>query len=164
MRNFLMNHKGLLFSFRIALGCIIVWWSLDYLHDSKKVWALISVIIVSDPDIENLRAAALSRVINTITGCIIGLIFIYVTGVNFWSLMVAIIVAVFIATSFKNYPSSWRLAPATVAIIMVPAIAEGAPWKEAMIIAVSRTGEVLYGCLVALVLGIVISEIRKRYA
>ena len=163
MRNFLLNNKGLLYSVRIVLGSVIVWWSLNYIHDSKKLWALISVIIVSDPDIVNLRTNALSRVINTLTGCAVGLAFIFLTGVNFWSLMAAITTAVIIATSFKSYPTSWKLAPTTVAIIMVSAIAENLPEKQAVIIALSRTGEVLSGSLVAFLLGMLFAATRKYY-
>jgi hypothetical protein len=67
------------------------------------------------------------------------------------------------STSFKNYPSSWKLAPSTVAIIMIPSISESIAWKEAMQISLARTGEVLYGTLVAFVLGIILSSIRKKY-
>ena len=142
----------MLYAFRIVVGCSIVWWTLLQIKDSKEIWAFISVIVVSDPDFDSVRDATISRVVNTVTGCALGLLFIYIAGVNFWSLISAIAVSVFISTSFKNYPSSWKLAPTTVAIIMIPAIVEKAPWREAMQIALARTGEVLYGCLIAFLL------------
>ena len=159
---FSFNKKAFSYGIRILLGSTIVWWSLYYLHDPKKVWALISVIVVSDPDFSNVRVAMVSRIINTITGCFLGLIFIFLTGVNFWSLMTAITVAVIISTSFKNYPSSWKLAPITVVIVMTPAIIENAAWKDAFIIALTRTGEVLYGSLIAFLLGLLFWYIKKR--
>jgi len=131
------------------------------IKDSKEIWAFISVIVVSDPDFDNVRSATISRVLNTITGCVLGLIFLYEAGVNFASLIAAISVAVFISTSFKNYPTSWKLAPITVAIVMIPAITEHAPWKDAMEIALARTGEVLYGCLVAFLLAWLLQKLGR---
>jgi uncharacterized membrane protein YccC len=160
---FIPTRTSISYAIRIILGCMITWWSLYYIHDTKKIWALISVIVVSDPDFRNIRTATISRVINTVTGCLIGLVFIYVAGVSFWSLMAGIAVAVLIGTTFKKYPSSWKLAPTTVVIIMMPAIVENAPWKEAMLIAVARTGEVLYGSLVAFVLGFIAASLKKWY-
>ncbi len=149
---FSFNNKSLLYAFRIVLGCSIVWWTLQQVKDSKEIWAFISVIVVSDPDFDNVRNSTISRVVNTVTGCILGLLFIYIAGVTFWSLIAAISVSVIISTSFKNYPASWKLAPTTVAIVMIPAIVEHAPWREAMQIALARTAEVLYGCLIAFLL------------
>jgi uncharacterized membrane protein YccC len=163
MRFFSFSNKTLVYPFRILLGCTIVWWTLYYLHDSRKIWAVISVIVVTDPDIDSLRAATISRIVNTTMGCLIGIFFIYIAGVNFWSLMGAIGTSVVMSTSFKNYPSSWKLAPSTVAIIMIPSISDSIAWKEAMQISLARTGEVLYGTLVAFLLGIILSSIRKKY-
>jgi len=158
---FSFGNKPLLYAFRIVLGCSIVWFTLSQIRDSKEIWTFISVIVVSDPDFDNVRSATISRVVNTVTGCILGLIFLYVIGVNFASLISAIAVAVFISTSFKNYPTSWKLAPITVAIVMIPAITEKAPWKQAMEIALARTGEVLYGCLIAFLLAWLLQRFER---
>lgn len=163
MAFFSFSNKSLVYPFRILLGCSIVWWSLYYLHDSKKIWAVISVIVVTDPDIDTLRAGTISRIVNTLVGCITGIAFIYIAGINFWSLMGAITMSVLLSTSFKNYPSSWKLAPSTVAIIMVPSISINTTWQEAMEVSLARTAEVLYGTLVAFLLGITLSYIRKKY-
>ena len=151
----------MLYAFRIVLGCSIVWWTLLQVKDSKEIWAFISVIIVSDPDFDNVRNATISRVVNTVTGCALGLLFIYVLGVNFLSLIIAIAVSVLISTSFKNYPTSWKLAPVTVSIIMIPAIVENAHWREAMQVAMARSGEVLYGCLIAFLLAWLLKMLER---
>ncbi len=163
MSFFSFSNKTLIYPFRMVLGCTIVWWSLYYLHDSRKIWAVISVIVVTDPDLDSLRTATISRIVNTAMGCITGILFIYIAGVNFWSLMAAITVSVVVSTSFKKYPSSWKLAPSTVAIIMIPSISESVTWQDAMHISLERTGEVLYGTLVAFILGFILSTVRKKY-
>src|SRR4051812_7847062 len=127
---FTVNYKGLSYALRILLGCLIVWITLSYFNDSKKVWALISVIVVSEPDYKAIRNASISRVVNTVVGCIIGLLFVYAFGTHVWSLMGGITVAVVLATSFNKYPSSWKLAPVTVIIVMMPALVENVTVKD----------------------------------
>jgi len=159
---FSFENRPLIYAFRIVLGCSIVWWTLYQIRDSKEIWAFISVIVVSDPDFDNVRNATVSRVVNTIAGCALGMLFIYVAGISFWSLIGALAVSVLISTSFKNYPSSWKLAPVTVSIVMIPALVDHSPWKEAMQIALARTGEVLYGCFIAFMLAWLLKVAEHR--
>jgi uncharacterized membrane protein YccC len=153
MKYFSLNTKAFSFAFRIMLGCAIAWWTLYAMNDKSKIWALISVIIVSDPDFTIVRTNTVSRVVNTTMGCILGLLCLYLMGVNVWSLMVGIIISVLVGTSFKNYPTSWKLGPTTVVIIIAPSIFAEANLHDAMMIAFTRTAEVLYGSLIALSLG-----------
>jgi uncharacterized membrane protein YccC len=155
------SRNSLLYVFRIVLGCLIAWWVLTLLHIDKKEWALISVIIVSEPDFINLRSNTISRVINTLSGCVVGLLFLLITGVNFHSLIIAISASVLISTSFPKYPSSWKLAPVTVVIVMVPSVLDHAPLREALIVALTRAGEVLEGCIVAFLLGLLFSLLHQ---
>jgi uncharacterized membrane protein YccC len=130
---------------------------------ASKIFAIISVIVVSEPDPDLLRQSAVSRIINTVIGGALGLLGMYLLGINLWSLMVALTLSVLISTSFKNYPASWKLAPATAAIIIVPAITGHENYKLAMQVALERTGEVMYGCLVAFLLGVVLNFWRKKF-
>jgi uncharacterized membrane protein YccC len=162
MKQFLLQHKPSLYVIRIILGCLVVWFSLDYFSDSKKIWALISVIVVSDPDFDAVRVSAISRIVNTLLGCVTGLLFMYVGGINVYSLVGAIAVSVLISTTFKRYPASWKLAPGTVAIVIVPAITDKEPYAVAIQVALLRTGEILYGCVVAFAIAVILTAIRKR--
>jgi len=162
MKPLLLQHKPSLYVVRIILGCLIVWFSLDYFSDSKKIWALISVIVVSDPDFDTVRVSAISRIVNTVLGCVTGLLFMYVAGINVYSLVGAIAVSVLISTTFKRYPASWKLAPGTVAIVIVPAITDKEPYALAIQVALLRTGEILYGCVVAFAIAVILTAIRKR--
>ena len=159
---FSINRKSLLYVFRVLLGCTIVWWSLYYLHDDKKMWALISVIMISEPDFDIVRSGTVSRMINTVVGCAIGLFFIYVAGASFLSLLAALGVSVFISTSFKKYPASWKLAPVTVVIVMVPTLMDQLSLRDDTVIALTRTGEVLYGTLVAFALAGLFYLVEKK--
>lgn len=155
------TRNSLLYVFRIVLGCLISWGLLFLLHIDRKEWALISVIIVSEPDFDNLRNNTISRVINTLSGCAIGLVFLLATGVNFISMIVAITASILISTSYPRYPSAWKLAPVTVVIVMAPSIQTHATLGAALIIALTRAGEVLVGCVVAFLLGLIFARIHR---
>lgn len=160
---FSFNIKSILYAVRIVLGCLIVWYSLFFVEDMKKIWAIISVIVISDPDFTALREATVSRVVNTIVGCLVGLVFVYFAGGSVISLLAGVAVSVIISTSFKNYPASWKLAPCTVSIVIMAAMAPNVHWREAMLLALSRTGEVLYGCMVAFLLGYIFTHLQLWY-
>jgi uncharacterized membrane protein YccC len=161
-KHFKFDRKVILYISRLLLGCIIVWWTADYIGLKQKVWALISVIIVSEPDFTTVRNTMKSRIINTVSGCVIGLIFISVMGVTVWAMLAGVAVAVLISTSFKKYPTSWKLAPVTVVIVMVRSVTQDSHLKDAEGYAIERTLEVLYGSFVAFALGWIASMFMKR--
>lgn len=161
MSFFSFNSQSPFYVSRIILGCTIVWFSLYFLPDDKKLFALISVIVVTEPDVALLLAAVKSRIVNTLTGCSLGLLFIYISP-TFWSMLVAIGISVIISTSFKKYPASWKLAPVTVVLVMISSIAQDITWHAAMNIALSRTGEILYGSMVAVLLSAGANFLRKK--
>jgi uncharacterized membrane protein YccC len=160
---FQLTRTGLSYAARILIGCLITWWTLAYFDEEHKVWALISVIVVTDTDRTLLREAILSRIINTVVGCAIGLLLIYLFGAHAWVLMIGVTAAVLTSTSLRNYPSSWKLAPVTVVIIILPSMLQHTSWKGSMEIALYRTGEVLYGSLVAFLLSIIFPWTRKFF-
>jgi uncharacterized membrane protein YccC len=137
-----------------------VWWTLFFINDRTKVWALLSVIIVSDPNFETTRINSISRVINTMVGCIIGLLCLYVIGINVWSLMVGIILSCIIGIASTTYASSWKLAPNTVVIIIAPSLFEIQAMDAALGVAFKRVAEVMYGSLVAFLVGYIYYKIE----
>ncbi len=155
------TRNSLLYVFRIVLGCLIAWGALALFHIDRREWALISVIIVSEPDFDNLRNNTISRVINTLAGCAVGLVFLLVTGVTFTSMIIAITASILVSTSYPRYPSSWKLAPVTVVIVMAPSILSHASLSSAMSVALTRTIEVLIGCVVAFLLGVVFARLHR---
>ena len=160
---FQLTRNGISYASRILLGCLIVWWTLSYVKDIHKVWALISVIVVTDTNRDALRTAMISRIINTTIGCMIALLLLYAFGAHTWVLMTAITLSVLVSTSFRNYPSSWKLAPATVILVVLPSMLENTTWKGSMQIALFRTGEVLYGSLIAFLLGAIFPWTRRFF-
>jgi uncharacterized membrane protein YccC len=126
---------------RILIGCVIVWFVLQRIHHPNPLWALISVIIVTEPELSAAFLAFNSRIVNTLIGCAVGLSFLYLLGPSYWSILLGIIVSVIICTSLIRVPGSGRAAGLAVAI--------------------DRTEEVLLGSAVALLITYVASLLRR---
>lgn len=143
--------SGLQYAVRIFVGCVIVWFILDYLAHRNSLWALISVITVTEPERNAALLAFNSRIVNTLIGCAIGLCFLYLLGPSFWSILLGIIASVIVCTNFVRVPGSWRVSPVTVAIVMTPSFLGGSP-TPGLLAAIQRTEDVLLGSAVALII------------
>jgi len=76
--------SGLQYSFRIFIGCIIVWFILDRMAHHNPLWALISVIIVTEPDLMTpgvlvgdrpaCLGVAIERTVEVLLGCVVALV------------------------------------------------------------------------------------------
>ncbi len=136
--------SGLQYAVRILLGCVIVWFVLQRIHHPNPLWALISVIIVTEPELSAAFLAFNSRIVNTLIGCAVGLSFLYFI----------------ICTSLIRVPGSWRVAPVTVAILMNPSVLGGGR-AAGLAVAIDRTEEVLLGSAAALLITYVASLLRR---
>ncbi|HEX9457441.1 MAG TPA: FUSC family protein [Candidatus Acidoferrum sp.] len=152
--------SGLQYAVRILLGCVIVWFVLQRIHHPNPLWALISVIIVTEPELSAAFLAFNSRIVNTLIGCAVGLSFLYLLGPSYWSILLGIIVSVIICTSLIRVPGSWRVAPVTVAILMNPSVLGGGR-AAGLAVAIDRTEEVLLGSAAALLITYVASLLRR---
>ncbi len=152
--------SGLQYAGRILIGCAIVWFVLDRFHHPNPLWALISVIIVTEPELSAAFLAFNSRIVNTLIGCAVGLSFLYLLGPRQWSILLGIIVSVIICTSFIRVPGSWRVAPVTVAVLMTPSVLGGGR-SAGLATAIDRTVEVLIGSAVALLVTYVASLVQR---
>jgi uncharacterized membrane protein YccC len=154
--------SGLQYAVRILIGSMIVWFILNRINHHNPLWALISVIIVTEPELSAAFLAFNSRIVNTLIGCAVGLSFLYLLGPSFWSILLGIIVSVIICTTLIRVPGSWRVAPITVAIIMNPSVLGGGGGRAAgLATSIERTEEVLLGSAVALLVTYVASLIQR---
>jgi uncharacterized membrane protein YccC len=152
--------SGLQYAIRILFGCVIVWFVLQRTNRHNPLWALISVITVTEPELSAAFLAFNSRIANTLIGCAVGLSVLYLLGPSFWSILLGVIVSVFICTSLIRVPGSWRVAPITVAIVMTTGVLGGAP-TAGLAAAIERTEEVLLGSATALLITYVATFIQR---
>src|SRR6267143_4745790 len=155
-----VQPSGWQYAVRILIGCAIVWFVLDRIHRPNPLWALISVIVVTEPELGAAFLAFNSRIVNTLIGCAVGLSFLYLLGPSRWSILLGIIVSVLICTNLIRVPGSWRVAPVTVAILMTPSVLGGGR-STGLATAIDRTEEVLLGSAVALLITYVASLVQR---
>lgn len=158
--------EGLRCALDILLGTLLLWIFLRGIGDRNPVWAIISFIVVSDPDLRVAWPSFISRFSNTLIGCTTGVLFLFVFGTNDWILPPVLALTVLVCTNLIKTPGSWKIAPATSALVITSALVE----KSSFIgfeQSLRRAGEVLFGSLVALFVSWALSKylplvIRKK--
>ena len=153
--------SGFQYAVRILVGCIIVWFVLDRINHHNPLWAVISIIVATEPELSAALMAFNSRIVNTFIGCAVGLGFLYLLGPSFGSILLGIVASVLICTHLIRVPGSWRIAPVTVAIVMTPSVL-GSSRAVGLAAAIERTEEVLLGSGVALLINLVSFAIQRQ--
>jgi uncharacterized membrane protein YccC len=153
--------SGVGYAVRILTGSAIVWLVLSHIKGTDPLWAIISVVVVSEPELGPAVLAFKSRVANTVIGCAVGLLFLFVLGPAVWSILLAMAASVLICTSFIRVPVSWRIAPITVALVMMPSVLSHSV-AAGLGIALRRTGEVLLGSAVAVCVSLAWAKLLVR--
>lgn len=153
--------SGFQYAVRILIGCLIVWFVLDRTNHHNPLWAVISIITVTEPDLSAALMAFNSRIVNTFIGCAVGLGFLYLLGPSFGSIFLGIVASVLICTQLIRVPGSWRVAPVTVAIVMAPSVLGGSR-AVGLAAAIDRAEEVLLGSGVALLITFVSFAIQRQ--
>jgi len=143
------RKNALAYLVKILSGCLILWYGLRALGIEEPYWAIFSLIIVTEPDMTVAKANFRARLINTISGCIVSCIALVIFGPTFLAMLVALTAAVVVAMLLQNYPSNWRLGPATV-VILLSAAFTGNGLSQELNLALMRVGEVIIGSTVAL--------------
>lgn len=143
------RKNALVYLIKILSGCLLLWVGLRAAGIEEPYWAMISLIIVTEPDMTVAKANFRARLINTLSGCIISCIALVLLGPTFLAMLAALTAAVVVAMLLQNYPSNWRLGPATV-VILLSAAFSGKGLGEELQLALMRVGEVIIGSTVAL--------------
>src|SRR5262245_27065907 len=150
LRPFLIRHDamGLHYAVRICFGTTAVWLLLRSVGDADAIWAVISVILATDPQIQSAVPAFMSRIVNTVIGCTIRLTVLLLSGPEVQVVALALPVAVVVCSYLVRWSSSSRLAPATAGLVIASGVVEQSRISGAEV-ALHRAGEVVLGCAVA---------------
>lgn len=158
----LMRIAGLELGVRIVVGAAIVWLIALRFPHHDPLWGMISVVIVSDTELNASLTAFRGRVLNTMIGCAIGLLALYAIGPQSWSILIAMLVAVLVSSNFALTVPVWRIAPVSVAIVMTPGLLIGSRTAGTPI-ALVRTAWVLIGSAVAVVVSLLFSFFKRLW-
>jgi uncharacterized membrane protein YccC len=152
------DSLGVHFAVHIFVATWILWVVLKHLGEHNPIWAISSMIAVSDPQIQLAMQTFRGRISNAILGCIIGLLFIAAPGESEWKLPIALATTVLISSYVVHLPVMWRQAPITAAVVIAAGLEHHSKEKgiEAGMI---RVGEVMLGCVVGLIVTVVLSKL-----
>lgn len=155
---FQRNILGVHYAVRIFIGTAFLWLVLGPQRNTQPLWAVISMIFVTEPLLKNALEAFRYRLLNTILGCGVGLLFLMIVGPRDWLLPIAVMTTAFTATFLPQSPTSWRTAPIAATIVLASGLVSHSK-TFGMHIALQRAGEVLLGGVVALCITWVMSRI-----
>jgi uncharacterized membrane protein YccC len=149
--------RGVRYAANVFLATTVLWIVVKVYGDANPIWAISSMVATSDPQLKQSLATFRGRLINTLVGCAIGLLFIAI-GRTEWELPTALALTVLVSTYLVRVPTMWRQAPITAAIVIAGSLQShdtaGAFERGAV-----RVGEVLFGCVVGIVSAWLLSKL-----
>jgi len=136
------------YAVRIFIGCLIVEFITRYIG-INPLWAVVSLIVVSEPQIKTAWTSFVARFLNTILGCAIGITLLLAFGLNSGLLAVGVLIATLASIGLTKMQQGWRIGPVTVVLIMSAGVTEKSTYG-ALQLALERTGAVIGGSIIAL--------------
>jgi uncharacterized membrane protein YccC len=148
---------GIRFALNVFIATNIVWYVLENIADTNPIWAIASMIAASEPQVTEAVRMFRSRIINVLTGCIVGLAFVTLGGATEWKLPLALAVTVLVSSYVIHIPTMWRQAPITAAIVIAAGLTAHSE-LSAVEHGLHKVAEVIFGCLV----GVLVSWSMSR--
>jgi uncharacterized membrane protein YccC len=140
---------GVHFAVNVFMASIIVWIGVRYILGADPIWAIASMIASSEPLVHKGLTFFRSRLLNTMVGCAVGLVFVSVAEPSPWSLPFALAITVLLSAYFVRVQVMWRQAPITAALVIAGSVS--AYSKTAGIeVGLYRVAEVIFGSVVGL--------------
>jgi uncharacterized membrane protein YccC len=150
------DMHGIHYALSMFIATAVLWIVVHKLGKANPVWAISSMVATSDPLMKQALLIFRSRIINTMVGCLIGLAFIAVGGSRMITLPLAMATAVLVSSYVVRIQTMWRQAPISAAFV----IAAGLEYHSrihGLQAGAQRTSEVLFGCVVGLVVAWLVS-------
>ena len=149
--------RGIHYAASIFVATTVLWILVKEYGDANPIWAISSMVATSDPQMKQALSTFRGRILNTLLGCAVGLLFVAI-GRTEWQLPFAMAVTVILSSYFVRVPAMWRQAPITAAIV----IAGGLQHHDkltGMEQGLRRVGEVLFGCVVGIAVAWLLSKV-----
>jgi uncharacterized membrane protein YccC len=153
--------SGLRYATRMLISGGIVWLILAVMFKVDPLWGLISSVVVTEVKTASAWNAFVSRLLNTLIGCAMAVAFLRFAGASEWSVLVAMAVSTVVSADLVKVPISWRIAPITTAIVMLPAYTSHSA-HSGLTSALQRTGEVVIGSAVAVAVSYATGGLLRR--
>jgi len=152
------DTHGIHYAVSIFFATAVLWICVHEMARSNPVWAISSMVATSDPSMKQAVTLFRARIINTLVGCAIGLLFIAIGGSHLITLPVAMAVTVLVSSYIVRIPTMWRQAPISAAFIIAAGL-EHHSRINGLQAGGGRVAEVLFGCIVGLVVAWLVSVV-----
>ena len=152
------DMHGIHYAVSVAIATAVLWASLRPFPDTNPIWAISSMVATSDPLMKTAKTMFRARMTNATVGCVIGLAFIGIGGTRVINLPLAIATAVLVTSYGVRIQTMWRQAPITAAFV-ISASLQYHSRLHGLQAGAKRMAEVLFGCVVGLVVAWVVSKV-----
>jgi len=152
------DTHGIHYAVSIFIASAVLWVLVHELAESDPVWAISSMVATSDPLMKQAILTFRSRIINTLAGCAIGLLFIAIGGTRVITLPLAMAMTVLVSSYVVRIPTMWRQAPISAAFVIFAGLEHHSRIKG-LEAGGRRMAEVLFGCFIGLVVAWFVSAI-----
>ena len=152
------DMHGIHYAVSIFIATAVLWVLVHELAETNPIWAISSMVATSDPAMKQAMLSFRSRIINTLVGCGVGLLFIALGGTRLITLPLAMAITVLLSSYVVRIQTMWRQAPISAAFVIAAGL-EYHSRKRGLIAGVGRMSEVLFGCIVGLVIAWLVSVV-----
>ncbi len=152
------DAHGIHYAVSIFIASAVLWVLVHELARSNPVWAISSMVATSDPLMKQAILTFRARIINTLVGCAVGLVFIAIGGTRVIILPLAMALTVLLSSYVVRIPTMWRQAPISAAFVIAAGFEHHSRIKGLQA-GGQRVSEVLFGCVIGLAVGWLVSVI-----
>lgn len=142
----------------MALGSLllgITFWSFG----TDPMWAIISFVLVYDPDVKAAWKAGTSRLGLTILGSLLAMGLVFALGLHKWLLPAGLAITSLICWAFLKTRVAWRIVLVTVALIVGSSLLQPSAGPY---IAVTRSIEVTAGSVLAALFAMIVERFSPK--
>lgn len=138
----------LLTTVAVPLGAGLLGLIFWHLRNTDPMWAVVSFVLVYDPDMKKARSAGLSRLAHTVVGTAVALGLIALAGgPHKWLMPLGLAVGALYCGLVLRFQSTWRVVMITIALVVGAYLFEPATGVH---VAFLRAGEVFAGSILAI--------------
>lgn len=152
------DFLGIRYAVLIFVAATLLWMILELGANTNPVWAISSMVAVVDPHLKAALSTFHGRILNTLIGCSMGLLFLAIGTETQWKLPLVLAATVLVSSYVLHVESSWRMAPTNAAFVIATMLTHDST-IGAMEAGLKRTAEVVLGCLVGLAVSWVFARI-----
>src|SRR5215467_9892274 len=150
------DMHGIHYAVSIFFATAVLWLLVHELAKRDPIWAISSMVATSDPLMKQAVLTFRARIINSLVGCAIGLLFIAIGGARLLMLPLAMAVTVLVSSYVVRIQTMWRQVPISAAFVIAAGL-EHHSRKQSLLAGVSRMNEVLFGCFVGILVAWLVS-------